>query len=135
MRRLFLIFIVLGLTGCTHTMTFTNFESGEVLHGQFSEIDRSVTVTMPNGEVLSGKYSALSNAMVTFGNTFAFSGGATANAFGTGITAGGSSKAYALLASQKSKLLMELIVSYSEWDLHGFGEARTNDGRVYKVQF
>ena len=135
MYRLLPLLILLFLSGCAHTITFTNFESGEVLQGQYNKLDRSVTVTMPDGEVLSGKYSALSNATATFGNVFVFSGGASASAFGTGITAGGKANAYAILTSQTSKLVMEIIVSYSEWNEHGFGEARTNDGKVYKVQF
>lgn len=86
-------------------------------------------------EILSGKYSALSNATVTFGNAFAFSGASTSSAFGSGITAGGQSNAYALLTSKTSKLAMEIICVYSEWSGQGFGEARTNDGSVFKVQF
>ena len=31
--------------------------------------------------------------------------------------------------------MMEIAVSYSEWSGDGYGEATTNDGRKYKVQF
>ena len=61
---------------------------------------------MPDGEVLFGKYSAISNTTPVFQTGF-------------GV----------------STLMMEIIVSYSEWTGHGYGEATTNDGRKYKVQF
>ena len=79
--------------------------------------------------------SAIPISKNLFGNSFATSGGATATGFGTGIAVGENSKAYAILSSQKSSLMMELLVSYSEWNGHGFGEAKTNDGKIYKVQF
>jgi len=135
MQGLLLILLMMVLSGCAHTVTLTNFETGEVLHGQYNELDRSVTVTMPDADILSGKYSAFSNAALTFGNAFVFSGTITASGFGTGVTVGGTSNAYALLTSKTSKLAMEIIVAYSEWSGHGYGEARTNDGRAFKVQF
>jgi hypothetical protein len=50
-------------------------------------------------------------------------------------TSGGEAKAHAFLKSNKSNLMMEIIVSYSDASGHGFGEAQTNDGRRFKVQF
>jgi hypothetical protein len=38
-------------------LTLTHFESGEVLTGSANLITREVTVTMPNGEILKGKFS------------------------------------------------------------------------------
>jgi len=136
MKKIFIAILgLIFISGCAHQITFTNFEEGIILNGQYNELDRSITVTMPNGEILKGKYSALSNATASFGNAFAFSGGASATVFGTGITAGGTANAYALLTSESSKLAMEIIAQYSEWNGHGFGEARTNDGQAFKVQF
>ena len=133
MNKYFLCLVVLFVGACTHPMSLTSFESGEALKGSYNELNRLVTVTMPNGEVLTGKYSAVSNATATFSNAFIVSGAASASALGTGISTGGASNAYALLVSQSSKLAMEILVSYSEWNGQGFGEARTNDGRVYKM--
>ena len=135
MAKYLLFLVIFVLCACTHPMTLTDFESGEILQGSYNEANRSVTVTMPDGEVLTGKYSAISNATATFGNAFAVSGGASASVFGTGITTGGAANAYSLVMSQSSKLAMEILVTYSEWNGQGFGEARTNDGRIYKVQF
>lgn len=134
--RFFLIILIgLFLIGCAHKITFTNFQSGEILNGEYNTADNSIKVIMPNGEILNGKYTAVSNSAMAFGNSFSSVGGTPVTGFGTGIAVGGNSKAYAILSSQKSPLMMELLVSYSEWDGHGFGEARTNDGRNYKVQF
>ncbi len=133
---LIVIILIMGfLTGCAHKITFTNFQSGEILNGEYNTADESIKVTMPNGEILLGKYSTVSSSSMVFGNSFSNIGGAPVTSFGTGVAIGGGSKAYAILSSQKSSLMLELLVSYSEWDGHGFGEARTNDGRTYKVQF
>jgi hypothetical protein len=121
--------------GCSAGMTLTNFQSGEVLKGKFNQWDRSVTVEMPNGEILSGKYSDVNNSSMTFGSAFAYSGSSSATVFGTGYTVGGSGNAYALISSKTSKLLMEIIVSNNDLSGHGFGDARTNDGRSFKVQY
>jgi hypothetical protein len=73
-------------------------------------------------------------------NTYshAYSGTIVASAYGSGmaqtIRSGGTSQAYALLKSTSSNLMMELIINYSEWNGHGFGEGRTNSGQRYKIQ-
>lgn len=135
MKNVLLVLSVILVTACVHTIEIVQFDTGEVLQGSYNELDRTVTVTMTNGEVLKGKYSAMSNAAFTFATANVYSGMVSTTGFGYGITAGGGSQAYALLKSNTSKLMMEIIVNYSEWSGHGFGEARTNDGRIYKVQF
>lgn len=143
MRILISIIVLLFFSGCVHKMQMVNFETGTVLDAKYNKANRMVTVIMPNGEVLTGEYSAVSNASFSIGNTFgsatAYSGASSATAYGSStsyaISSGGVSNAYALLRSNTSKLMMEIIVQYSEWNGHGFGEARTNDGRRFKVQF
>ncbi|WP_373035110.1 hypothetical protein [Sulfurimonas sp.] len=135
--------ILLFLSGCVHKMQIVNFETGTALDAKYNEANRMVTVVMPDGEILTGQYSAVSNASFSLGNTFgsatAYSGTSSASAYGSStsytLTSGGTSNAYALLRSNVSKLMMEVIVQYSEWNGHGFGEARTNDGKRFKVQF
>ena len=138
-KQLVLLVTITMLCGC-HNLTLTNFQTGEVLKGRASEVGRNVRVTMPNGEVLEGKYSAVDNGSVgfSFGSATAFSGVHSATAFGSGTTiTKGSGVAYAMLKSTTpgSPTMMELIVQYGALSGHGFGEARTNDGRTYKVQF
>lgn len=144
MLRLIIAFIIMIMfTGCVYKMQVVNFETGVTLDAEYNKADKSVKVVMPDGEVLIGKYSAVSNATFSMGNTFgsatAYSGANSATAYGNatswGMSSGGASNAYALLHSDKSKLMMEIIVQYSDWTGNGFGEARTNDGRRFKVQF
>lgn len=135
--------ILFLLSGCSHKMTYVDFSSGEVLVGHYVEMSKDVEVMMPNKEVLKGKYSNVHNSSFAFGNSFttgtATTGSTTAfgsaNTFGNSFSVCGAGKAYALLRSETSTLMMELLVDYSVWDGSGFGEARTNDGRRYKVQF
>lgn len=143
MKILISILVLLFLSGCVHKMQVVNFETGTVLDAEYNKANRMVTVVMPNGEVLTGQYSPVSNASFSIGNTFgsttAYSGISNATAYGSStsyaVTSGGASNAYALLRSNTSKLMMEVIVQYSEWNGHGFGEARTNDEQRFKVQF
>jgi len=114
---------------------FTDFEKGDVLIGTYNTWTKNISLVMPDNEELTGKYIALSNAAFTFGTGTAYSGSKTTTASGYSISSGGSSQVYALLKSTKSKLMIEVIAQYSSWTGNGFGEARTNDGRVFKVQF
>jgi len=142
-KFIFIIFIIIIVSGCSRKALLVDFKSGTTLDATFDEISRSVTVIMPNGEVLTGKFSPVSNATFSFGNAFsnatAYSGMHAVTAFGStsayGFSSGGISNAYALLRSHTSKLMMEVIVKYSEFNGHGYGEARTNNGRKFKVQF
>jgi hypothetical protein len=137
-------------SGCiTRHGTMVNFESGETLKVKFTDsmaTDGSVEVTMPDGEILKGRYSGIRGTdEISFGSAFANAsvtgpGGTafgTASGFGSQRTVGGEGKAYALLTSAKpgSKLMMEIVAIYGVLDGHGYGEARTNDGRSFKIQF
>ena len=130
----------LFLTGCaTHRqLTLVDFQTGQTLDGELNESARSISVTMPDGEVLFGKYSAISNTSPVYETGVGIATGShRGSVFGTGIAigGGGESKGYGLLRSNTSNLMMEIAVSYSEWSGDGYGEATTNDGREYKVQF
>lgn len=143
MKRLLVVLVALLFAGCVHDITMIEFSTGQPLKAEYNKLNRTVTVVMPDGEVLTGNYSAVPNASAVFGSSFgsatAVKGASVASAsgssFGYGIAAGGVATAYALLTSQNSNLVMEMMLEYSMWNNHGFGEARTNDGRTYKVQF
>lgn len=135
-------FLLLILTGCAgqHQISLVDFNSDEILTGIFDERDDSVIVTMPNGEVLKGNYSSISNDnAITFGNSFGYSSGRYRSGgfggIGLGFNFGADSTKYALLTSEISELKMEIIMTIRSWSKDGFGEAKTNDGRVYKIQF
>mgnify|MGYP000564597831 CR=1 FL=1 len=86
-------------------ITLTQFETGEVLRGTVNTLSGVVTITMPDGDVLQGKAQTQESRGI----------------------------AYALLKSSTSKLMMELNVTLG--DVSGFGEAQTNTGKRYRVQF
>lgn len=151
MKSIFLgLIFALVLAGCmTRSATLVDFQTGQVIKGKFTDSPATggtVEIAMPNGEVLTGRYSAVrdvdqlsfTSATMTgtasYGAQTAFMSG---SGFGTTRTVGGRGNAYALLTSTTpgSSLVMEVIVTYGVLDGHGFGEARTNDGRMYKVQF
>ena len=144
MKRLLFILPCLLLWGCMtkRPLEFTNFNTGETLHGMAYKADRKIEVTMPDGELLVGKWSSIRNDSVSigFGSATATGAGTTATAFGNnvGYTAGGVGHSYAILKSTKpgSKLMMEFEVQFDNVNgTGGFGTAKTNDGREWKVTF
>ena len=123
MKHLTIIVLIFIIASCSHTRNFSlvEFENGEMLQGTFNSSTQEAIVVMLDGQILKGKYTRVKNATFTFAKSF--------YAYSTSM----SGNAYALLKSESSKLMMEIIVIYQKH--HGFGEARTNDGRIYKVQF
>ena len=131
-----LIFISF-LIGCTHHVELTNFQTGEELYGAFNDTTRETWVEI-DGIRLTGKYASVSGDTVGFSFGSALASGSSGVISATGSSMGwGMSNAhtgYVLLKNPDSKLMMEVIVN-AGWDNHGWGEARTNDGRTYKVVF
>jgi len=152
MRRIFFLFFILSFlfSGCAYKVKLVDFETGQTIIGTYNTSSKTVSLTLPSGELMRGQYSALTNATITSGSLFynssafasAFSGGASAfgqsHGFGSGnyfgFSAGGSSHAYAILSGDKGTT-MEMILQYNELDGRGFGEAKTNTGKEYKVIF
>jgi hypothetical protein len=144
MKHIILIVAALFLfSGCAlkHDVVLVGFNTEGVLQGIFDERSETVTVTMDNGEILSGGYSSFSeDSDVVFSNSMGY----TRNKYrrsgmfggiGMGINFGAVSKKYALLTSETSSLKMEIVITMRSWSRNGIGEATTNDGRVYKIQF
>lgn len=175
---IFSIGLCLSQSGCLiRRAQLANFETGEILRATFTDsplTNGGITVTMADGEVLKGRYSAIRGQdSVTFGSAFVtgsadtaahtrYSGQMTervgvvpfrgesqgqidttahtdvsASVTGQSRTIGGTGQAYALISSTKpgSKLMMEVLATYGVLSGHGWGEARTNDGRKYKLTF
>ncbi|MFV0481185.1 MAG: hypothetical protein ACK5LP_04300 [Campylobacteraceae bacterium] len=142
------LILILGLAflfvGCSskYDLTLTGFNSNEVLVGVLDESTEMVTVTMPNGEVLSGKYNSYGSGDVSttvstgFGHSSGgrYSSGGNFGGIGLGFNFGGGDfTKYALLTNENSTLKMDVIVTKNSGK--GFGEAKTNDGREYRIQF
>ena len=113
-------------------------------------------VIMSDGEVLAGQYQGIrgtdeisfSNSVGTINANTQYSNNKNSNTInaktqgrysetGATRTIGGQGKAYAILTSTKpgSTLVMEIIAIYNVVGGGGFGDAKTNDGRVFKVIF
>lgn len=142
----FLIVILMALaSGCARNATLVNFETGEQLEAVFTDSNATggeMTVTMPDGEILKGRYTGIREGEnLTFSTATASAynanSSATGGSFGQAYSTGGKGRAYGLLTSTKpgSTLVMEIVAVYNVLDGHGHGEARTNDGRHYKLQF
>jgi hypothetical protein len=145
-KALILLFLGIFLGGCAakHDVVLVGFtNTTDVLRGTFDERDDTVTVIMPDGEVLSGGYSSMDSVdPVTVDPYFGWgiSSGRYARrggwgGVGIGFNVGYESTKYALLKSATSDLKMEIIMTLRSWSKNGFGEAKTNDGRVYKKQY
>jgi hypothetical protein len=130
--------MVLFIAGCAYNVELISFDTGETLHGGFNVATREVWVNMADGTRLSGKYVELRNDSITFGITtgtaFAGTTFGSFSSFGTGYSLGSTSIGYAILRNPNTKLMMEVLVR-ANLDNTGMGEARTNDGRTYKVIF
>ncbi|MGO9017263.1 MAG: hypothetical protein ACLQVJ_02835 [Syntrophobacteraceae bacterium] len=63
MLKKYLVFfpLLFCLVSCAHQVKLIDMDSGQVIYGTYNKADRSVIVTIPSGEVLTGQYSALSN--------------------------------------------------------------------------
>ena len=130
MKRLLFAVALIFLISCTHQIKFVHFDNGTTINGTYNTLIKSVKVTLPSGDILEGQYVPLENVSIGMGSLFY--GSSMLSSWSMG--AGGSANGYALLTDGKG-IVMEIIFQYSQWTGHGFGEARTNKGAVYKVIF
>ena len=86
-------FIFFGCALRWENFTLTDFEVGDSFEGRYNNTYRDVTVTMPSGEVLQGKYSAVSGANFSFGTAQAYSGAVATTGFGQSFSLSSSGQA------------------------------------------
>jgi hypothetical protein len=140
MKKAIALIAVVFLCGC-HTVNLINASNGETIKVHSHMMSRNLWAEMPDGEILEGKFAAVSNESigVTTGSATSFGGGTSATAVGsaTSYNSGNSGTVYALLKSTKpgSKLTLEINGTFNPVSRQGFGEAKTNDGRTYKIVF
>lgn len=140
-RRHLTVFLLVGvawvLAGCSTgaTLELVDFKTGERVDAFIDPLKKEVRAYMPNGDVLTGPYSANSTATFTFGGGARVGTGGLGAGVGPGISSAGDERIYAYLGMPGSPLLMEIIAKRNTLTGGGFGEARTNDGRTYKVIF
>ncbi len=129
---LFIVIVSLCLFGCSTTMQLVEFKSGEVAEAFIDANKGEIRVYLPDGEILKGPYSTITNPRFSIG---AGVGGYGGTRVYPSVSLDPGSKLYALLSSQdaSSTLVMEIIADQSKFTGKGRGEARTNDGRVFKI--
>jgi hypothetical protein len=114
------------------SIEFVRFSDGLSIRGEANHQTKTIALIMPNNEVIEGRYTAVADA--TFSTDFAVIGKTAAISHGTTTSTRGNG--YALLRGNQGTL-MEFIFQFNPMDKegHGFGEARTNKGEIFKVIF
>lgn len=122
------------LAGCAQTLHLVNFESGQRLEGKLNRGGKTVQVTMPDGEVLNGTYSqyAPSKTISTQGVRTRENPDNETDSNATTVVTQDSGEGYSVLTGERGTT-MEMRFKFSGES--GFGEATTNRGAKYKVQF
>ncbi len=137
MKR-FLIFLpaLLLLSGCMRDMQLVEFKSGARAEGFWDTGKREIRIYLEDGEILTGKFTKMSHARfrITTGVGLGGRGGTRVGVFPS-VSIDGQGNVYSLLEDPKSHLVMEVVADYNWLWGGGHGEARTNDGRVYKAVF
>jgi uncharacterized protein YceK len=141
--RVFFTFLLLAmlvlvlLNGCAsipRKTTFINTKTGEVCYGGFNLWKRTGWVTLPDGTKLTGKTFGAKNADYTslnFNGTNTESGSFSGS--GSSFSAVAEGEGFALLRSDDGKELMEIHVMSNRSATAGYGEAKMNDGREFRV--
>ena len=133
-----IVLVCLCLLSCAENLTrvqsieFIRFSDGFTIRGEANHKTKTITLIMPNNEVIKGRYMAVADA--TFSTDFAEIGKATAMSYGTTTSTHGNG--YALLRGNQGTLI-EFVFQFNPMDKegHGFGEARTNKSEIFKVIF
>ena len=128
-----LALVVFALSGCMKNLQLLNFKTGDSAEGFWDSGKGELRVYLEDGDVLRGKYVKMTNARFSIGASIGSYGRGGFGSIRPRIGWKGVGNVYALLQSDKSSVAMEVVVNYNKISGRGHGEARTNDGRVYKV--
>ena len=114
----------------TYPIILTNSESRLTVSYTGDKKEKLCEVTMPNGELLKGKVFMVVDPVVNWwidGNNY--------SSTGSHKTIGKESKYLSILESTKpnSNLKLEIHWIWNNQTGENFGEAKTNDGRSFKV--
>jgi hypothetical protein len=135
----FLISLILTgffFIGCSSHLKLTHLDSGNTLKGRYDTVYKEITVTMPNGEILTGKYRPAKENPFPSPEDYKQTDPPQKSGFGSGIPHGIRADVYALLKSEKTGLMMEVFLGYDSFKGgDGFGFARTNDKKSYKITY
>jgi hypothetical protein len=137
-KKFWIPFILIGffITGCSSHLKLIHLDSGNTLEGRYDTVYNEITVTMPNGEILTGKYRPAKENPFPSPEEYEQTDPPPKSGFGSGIPHGIRADVYALLKSEKTDLMMEVFLGYDSFKGgDGFGFARTNDKRSYKITY
>lgn len=129
-----LLLLSVMLSGCAQTLHLINFQSGQRLEGKLSRRNNSVEVQMPDGEKLRGSYShyAPSKTILTEGVRTRENPDAESDSSAETVVKSDAGEGYSVLTGDRGTV-MEMKFKFAGES--GFGEAVTNRGVKYKVQF
>lgn len=97
---------------------------------------KRIRLYLDDGELLQGDYVYDPDAAFTLGAGMNFGGGGIPGGVFPKLGIDGKTKVYALLRSAaKPGLLVEIVADYNKYDGSGQGEARTSEGRTFKLRF
>jgi len=137
-HKSFISFILIGflISGCSSHLKLIHLDSGNTLEGRYDTVYNEITVTMQNGEILTGKYRPAKENPFPSSEDYKQKDPLPKSGFGSGIPHGIRADVYALLKSEKTDLMMEVFLGYDSFKGgDGFGFARTNDKRTYKITY
>ena len=124
------------LAGCSHNLTLKNLKSQRTLKGRYDTAYSEITVTMPGGDILKGKYRPATDHPFPTEKQYNLPDPPPKSGFGSGLPHGLRADVYAFLNSEKTDLMMEVFLGYDSFKGgDGFGFARTNDKRTYKIKY
>lgn len=125
-------------TGCTNSRHAEGYEwaSGKKIDVFLNTGQKTIRLYLDDGELIEGSYTYDSNAQFSFGTGVVFGGGGIAGGVFPSLGIDGKTKIYSMLRSKnKPALMIEIVADYNRFDGTGQGEARTNDGRSFKLVF
>lgn len=139
MRAAAAILAILPLCTCTDTgqMTPLNDEAARLGPPKFEFVRQGtsqgpVTITMPDGEVLHGRYQVVQGGAIGFGSASSVGTGGSAFATGSSVVmSGGGAVLISASGDRGSSMTCQGQVSFG----HGGGICRTLRGAEYQMMF
>jgi hypothetical protein len=101
-------------------------------------LNGAITLTMPNGEILNGRYSIGAGGGVGFGSLYS-------SVYGTGGAATGSATTSSMFMSGSGEGMADAVGAHgttthcefmnNNFNGHGHGACRMSDGSIYRMQY
>jgi hypothetical protein len=137
--------VTLGLAGCVSTATLYPVNNEAKVNGvltakyqNYGTGGGKITLTLKDGEVLTGEYTTADTSSYGFGNVYAsvYGTGGSASGVGTASTvsvAGSSPGVATMYGDRGTSMTCEYFVS--NWTGKGAGACKASDGALYRVHF